>query len=108
MITPCNFSLIDTMTWVLDTESLIHIYNSLQSLQVTRRFGEGERFLTIGDRRSVLILALGIIKLVFESQNIILNECHYYPSFLLNVISVSLLANSNYKISIKKFFVISF
>ena len=74
------------MTWILDTRSLIHIYNSLQGLQLTRRFGEGERFLNIGDGRSVSVLTLRIIKLVFDPQYIIL------------------LANSNYEISIKKNF----
>ena len=92
------------MTWVLDTGSPIHICNSLQGIQVTKRFREGERFLNVGDGRSVPVLALEIIKLVFESQYIILNECHYCPSFLLNIIFVGLLVNSNYKISIKKNF----
>ena len=92
------------MSWVLDTRSPIHICNSLQDLQVTRRFGEGERFLIIGDGRSVSVLALRIIKLVFKSHYIVLDEYHYYPSFLLNVISVGLLVKSNYEISIKKNF----
>ena len=96
------------MTWALDIESPIHICNLLQGLQVTRRFGEGERFLNIEDERSIPVLALGIIKLIFESQYIILNECHYYSSFLLNIISVGLLVNSNYEISIRKTFIISF
>ena len=102
MITPCNFSLFDTMTWVLDTDSPIHIYNSLQGLQISRRFGDGERFRNVGDGRSVSDLALGNIKFVFESCYIVLDECHYCPSFLLNVIFVGFLAKSNYKISIKK------
>ena len=102
MITPYNFSLIDTMIWVLDIRNPIHICNSLQDLQVSGRFGEDERFLNIGDGRLVSILALGIIKLVFESHYIILNECHYCPNFLLNIIFIGLLAKSNYKISIKK------
>ena len=91
------------MMWVLNISSLINIYNSLQDLQVSRRFGDGERFLNIGDGRLVPILALGIIKLVFESHFIILNEGHYCPNFFLNVISIGLLAKSNYEISIKKF-----
>ena len=78
------------MTWVLDTGSSIHICNLLQGLQVTRRFGEGERFLNVENERSVPILALGIIMLVFNSHFIILNDCHYYLSFLLNVIFVGL------------------
>ena len=62
MITSCNFS-----NWVLDTESLINICNSLQGLQVRRRFKNNERFLTVGDGRSVLVQALGVIEFVFES-----------------------------------------
>ena len=47
MITPCNFSTCDTTTWVLDTESPIHICNSLQELQVSRKFENDERFLNV-------------------------------------------------------------
>ena len=102
MITPCNFSIYDTMTWVLDTKSPLHIYNSLQGLQVIKRFEEGKKFLSIGDESQVPVLALETIKLIFESESIILNECHFYPSFLVNIISVGLLANYGYEISIKK------
>ena len=42
MITPCSFSISDTTNFVLDTGSPIHIYNSLQGLQVSRRFEKGE------------------------------------------------------------------
>ena len=83
MITLCNFSVFDIITWVLDIGSPINIYNSLQDLQVNRRFRDGERFLNVRDRRSVSVLALGIIKFVFESQYIVLNECHYCLNFFL-------------------------
>ena len=101
MIKPYTFSICDTMTWVLDTGSPINICNSLQGLQVSESFEEGERFLNVGDGRSVPVLALGIIKLVFDSQVVILNDCHFCPTFLLNIISVGLLTK-RYKISIKK------
>ena len=80
------------MTWILDTGSPINICNSLQRLHINRRFQDGERFLNIGDGRSVQVLALGTIKLVFDSHSIILSHCHFCPSFLLNVISVGFLA----------------
>ena len=32
IITSCNFSICDTTIWVLDTESPVHICNSLQGL----------------------------------------------------------------------------
>ena len=102
MITPCNFLIYDSTTWVLDIESFFNIYNSSQGLQVSRRFKEDERFLNVGDGKSVPVLALGTIKLVFKSNIIVLSECHFCPSFLLNIISVGLLAMYSYEISIKK------
>ena len=106
MITPYTFSICDTMIQILGTESPINICNSLQGLQISESFEEGKRFLNIRDRRSVSGLALGMIKLVFNSHIIILNDCHYYPIFLLNVIFIGLLVK-NYKILIKKIFMIS-
>ena len=88
MITPCSFSIYDTANFVLDTGSPTHICNSLQGLQVSRIFEDGERFLMVGDGSKVPVLALGIVNLSLESCNIILNECHFCPSFVMNVISV--------------------
>ena len=48
------------------------------------------------------VLALGILKLVFESHTIVLNDCHFCPSFFLNIISVGLLTKNDYEILIKK------
>ena len=102
MITPCSFSICDITNWVLDTRSLIHICNSLQGLRISRRFKEGERFLNMGDGSRVPVLALGVVELFFESRKILLSECHFCPSFLLNVISVGQLAIEGYDFSIKK------
>ena len=101
MIIPCNFSICDTSTWVLDTGSLVHICNMLQGLQISRRFENNERFLNVGDGRSVPVLAMGIVQLILNTNIISLNECHYCPSFLMNIISVSLLAKDGYHLSIK-------
>ena len=98
MITHCNFFICDTTAWVLDTGIPYHIYNSMQGLQISRRYEEGERFFNIGDGRLVLVLALEILKLVFESYIIVLNDYHFCPSFFLNVISVGLLTKNDYEI----------
>ena len=74
MIISCNFFICDNQTWVLDIESPFNICNSLQGLQVTRRFEDNERFLNVGDGRSVLVLALGVLKIVFNRKVIILND----------------------------------
>ena len=71
-------------------------------MQVSRRFEQGERFLNVGDGRPVPVLALEILKLVFESHTVVLSDYYFCPSFFLNIISVGLLVINNYEISIKK------
>ena len=102
MITPYNFFVCDIMTWVLDTGSLFNICNTLKGLQVIENFGNNEKFLNVGDGRTVPVLALGNIQIVSNSHIIALGECHYCPSFLMNVISVGHLALNGYEICIKK------
>ena len=79
MITPYNFSICDITTWILDTRSPVHKCNSLQRLQVRRRFKNNERFLIVGDGRSVLVQALGVVEFIFESGVVMLDDCRYYP-----------------------------
>ena len=85
----------------MDIESSVHIYNSLQGLQVSRKFENDERFLNIRDESQVSILTLGVIELIFKSYSIILSDCHYCLSFLMNIISVGLLVKDGYSLSIK-------
>ena len=58
--------------------------------------------MNVGDESKVLILALGIMNFVINSRNVILSECHYCPSFLLNIISVGLLAMNGYQFLMKE------
>ena len=55
----------------------------------------------MGDESQVSIWTLGVVELVFKSNSIILSDCQYYPSFLINIISVGLLAKDSYSLSIK-------
>ena len=66
MIISCNFSICDTTIWILDTKSLINIYNSLRALYVSWKFREGEWFPNIGDRSLVPVLALGTMQLILS------------------------------------------
>ena len=104
MIKPCNYSIVDTANWVLDTGSPIHVCNSLQGLQVSRRFEDGEQFLSIGNGNRVPVLAVGVLRLVFESCTVELVDCHYCPSFIMSIISVGLLASCGFELSIKEDF----
>ena len=44
------------------------------------------------------------MQLVFESNSVILDECHYYLIFLMNIISIGLLAKLHFKFLIKNNF----
>ena len=76
MITPYSFSVCNTTNCVLDIGSPIHIYNSLQGLRISWRFKDDKRFLNVGDGSHVLVLALGVVELFFESCKVLLSECH--------------------------------
>ena len=104
MINPCSFSICDTTNWVLDIGSPYHICNSLQGLQVSRRFENGERFSNMGNESQAPVLALGIVTLFFESYKVVPNDCHYCPSFLVNIISVCQLTINGYELLIKNDF----
>ena len=86
----------------MDIKSLLNIYNLLQGLQVRRRFKNNKIFLIVGDERLVPIQALGVIEFISEFGVVVLNDCHFCPTFMMNVISVSLLAKAGYEILIKK------
>ena len=75
MIAPCNFSICESTTWILDIGSPINICNSLLGLQVSRRFEKGKRFFNVRGRKSVSVLAIGIVKLIFKSNIDVLSEC---------------------------------
>ena len=55
----------------------------------------------MGDGSRVSVLALRVMELCFESCKILLSDCHYCPSFLLNVISIGQLAVEGYDFLIK-------
>ena len=103
MITSYNFSVCDATILVLNTKSPIHIYDSLQRLQISRKFEKSERLLNVGDERAVLILAIKNVQLVLNSNVIVLDDCHYYPSLLMNIIFIGLLAKDDYNFSINFF-----
>ena len=60
--------------------------------------------MNVGDGRAILVLAIKKVWLVLNSNVIILDDCHDCLSFLMNVISIGLLAKDDYNFSIKFFF----
>ena len=46
---------------------------------VSRKIGNIKRFLNVGAENHVLVLTLGILKQVFDSNNVIFGDCHHCP-----------------------------
>ena len=60
--------------------------------------------MNVRDGRDVPILNIEKVQFTLNSNVIILDDYHYYPSFLMNIISVGFLAKEGYSFSIKKDF----
>ena len=61
-----------------------HICNSLQGFQKTRKLNEGELFLTLAGGRRILVVAIGVVNLCFESRVLILEDYLYVPNVCRN------------------------
>ena len=73
----------------------------ITGLQISRRFEDGEWFLSIENENHVSVLVIGVLSLAFESCRVELVDYHYCPSFIMSIISIGLLASCGYELSIK-------
>ena len=80
-----------TDSWYVDSGCTNHICNSLQGFQETRKFNEGELFLTLVDGSRIPVVAVGVVNLCFESKVLILEVCLYVPNVHRNLISTTYL-----------------
>ena len=58
----------------MDSGCTNHICNSLQGFQETRKLSKGELFLTLADGSRILVVAVGVFNLYFESRVLILED----------------------------------
>ena len=92
----------DSISWVLDTGCTSHICNDLQRLTSKRKLRKGEVELMMGNDARVTDVALGVVNLKLLSGDYLsLEECHYVPSIVKNIISVSCLDKMGYILIIK-------
>ena len=92
----------DSASWVLDTGCTSHICNDSQRLTSKRKLRKGEVELRMGNGARVATVALGVVNLKPPSGDYLsLEECHYVPSIVKNIISVSCLDKMGYTLIIK-------
>ena len=92
----------DFASWVLDNGCTSHICNDSQRLTSKRKLRKGEVEKRMGNGARVLVVALGVVNLKLPSGDYLsLEECHYVPSIVKNIISVSCLDKMGYTLIIK-------
>lgn len=64
---------------------------------------EGKKtYLQIGNRTNIAVVAIGSISLAIPmDKTLVLENCHYVPNFVANVISVSMLDKCGFYFNIK-------
>ena len=85
---PCR----DFVSWVLDTGYTFLIFNDSHRLTRKQKLRKGEVKLRMKNDTRVAIVSLGVVNLKLPSKGCLsLEECHYIPSIVKNIISVSCL-----------------
>ena len=90
-----------TDSWCVDLGCTNHICNSLQGFQETRKLNERELFLTLADGSRILVVAVVVVNLCFESRVLILEDCLYVPNVRRNLISATYLGKHGYCVILK-------
>ena len=92
----------DSVSWVLDTGCTSHICNDSQRLTSKRKLRKGKVELRMGNDARVAAVGLGVVNLKLPSGDYLsLEVCHYVPSIVKNIISVSCLDKMGYTVIIK-------
>ncbi|KAH7866788.1 hypothetical protein Vadar_024998 [Vaccinium darrowii] len=95
-----NLVEVPSNTWWIDYGATTHITNSLQGYLSTRKPGESDRFVYMGNRLKAEVLAVGTYRLVLETgHQINLEDTFYVPSISRNLVSLSRLDCSGYSVS---------
>ena len=68
----------------------------IRGFQETRKLNEGELFLTLANGSRILVVAIEVVNLYFESRVLILEDCLYVPNVHRNIISATYLGKHGY------------
>lgn len=82
----------------MDLVSANYIDNMLEGFEDTRRLGDGEMYLVLGDCTRVLVKAIGLLELVFSGNVLHLLDCFYVPAVRGNLILVQCIGRNGYTI----------
>ena len=94
-----NLAEVPSNTWWIDSEATTHVTNLMQGFLTTRKPKESEKFLYMGNRLQVGVIAVGTYCLLLETgHRIDLLNTFYVPSISRNLVSLSKLDATGYSI----------
>ena len=77
-------------TWWMDSGATIHISVSMQDCLSYRRANDGERYIYVGDDKSVKVEAIDTFRLLLRTGYYFnLKDTYVVPSFRRNLVSIS-------------------
>lgn len=95
-----NLTSVPRHTWWLDSGATTHISVSMQGCLSCRKPNDVERYICVGDGKTVEVEAIGKFILLLKTRFYLdLNETFIVPSFRRNLISISALDKSSYSCS---------
>jgi hypothetical protein len=92
-----NLASVPRNTWWLDSGATTHISVSMQGCLNYRKPSDGERYIYMGDGKSVEVDVIGTFRLLLGTGRYLdLKDTFVIPTFSRNLVSVSLLDKSGY------------
>ena len=89
----------DTSAWIVDSGATNHICSSLQTLSSSTSLRDGDVSMRLGSGEVVSAIAVGVARLEFGNNFLVLNSVYFIPGFRRNLISISLLHEQLFSIS---------
>ncbi|GJX13326.1 retrotransposon protein, putative, ty1-copia subclass [Tanacetum coccineum] len=91
------FSLPNNNSWVYDTGCSTHICNTKQGFRIEKKLKRGALYLYVGNGVREQVEAIGSYDLVLPNGLVIcLDNCHYSPTIMRGVVSVSRLVDNGF------------
>ena len=92
-----NLTSVPAHTWWIDSGATTHISVSMQGCLSCRKPNDSERYIYVGDGKSVEVEAIGTFRLLLKTGFYLdLKETYVAPSFRRNLVSVSVLDKAGY------------
>jgi hypothetical protein len=92
-----NLTSVPRHTWWIDSGATTHISVSMQGCLNCRKPSDGERYIYVGDGKSVEVEAIVTFRLLLKTGTYLdLEETYVVPSFRRNLVFVSILDKSGY------------